>query len=250
MFATASPASPGSTKAEAPSDNASHPGTQQPHATPPASGDLEATRSAEYFTSSILSSVFATASLAPPGSTKAEAQSDNAPPPGTHQPPETPSASGVTDTTHPAEYFTFFLSSVNVSTSPEPHDGSSSAEAGQLGDVGLSPAAVLPAEDLIMETPIAEIFASEPSTTEKAAAAEGKEETADGEMRPVAGAEALEDRAAALALSQTTRGIMGGDSGFGSSPCLGDDQDDGLVDAFMGDYGQCPHAPSSGTCLS
>ena len=90
-----------------------------------------------------------------------------------------------------------------------------------------------------METPIAAIFASESSATEKAAAAEGKEETADGEMRPVAGAEALEDRAAALALSQTTRGIMGGDSGFGSSPCLGDDQDqdDGLVDAFMGDYG-------------
>ena len=53
----------------------------------------------------------------------------------------------------------------------------------------------------------------------------------------IAAAEAYERRVAALAVSQTIREIMGGDSGFGSSPWLGDNQDDSLVDAFMGHYG-------------
>ena len=72
----------------------------------------------------------------------------------------------------------------------------------------------------------------------EADATEGEEETAVDEdwwvdeiLPEVAAAEALGDWAATLALNQTIREIMGGDSGFGSSPWLDDNQDD----AFMGD---------------
>ena len=53
----------------------------------------------------------------------------------------------------------------------------------------------------------------------------------------VAAAEAQEDRAAALALHQQVRELY---------PWI----DDGLDDAFQGDFGLGPHVHSSGTCSS